>query len=46
VISRQLTSDTDLVNLDVDYVCWDHGIEMPAWAEQLVQGWPGSAMEG
>lgn len=38
--------DTDLVNLDVDYVCWDHGIEMPAWAKQLVQGWPGSAMGG
>ena len=38
--------DTDLVNLDVDYVCEQHGIEMPAWAKGLVQGWPGSATGG
>jgi hypothetical protein len=38
--------DTDLVNLDVDYVCEQYGIEMPAWAKELVRGWPGSAMGG
>jgi hypothetical protein len=31
--------DTDLTGLDVWYVCQDYGIEMPAWAKQVVQGW-------
>jgi hypothetical protein len=38
--------DTDLFNLDVDYVCEEHGIEMPAWATELVRRWPGSATGG
>ena len=38
--------DTDLFNLDVDYVCEEYGIEMPAWAKELVRGWPGSATGG
>ena len=38
--------DTDLFNLDVDYVCEENGIEMPAWATELVRGWPGSATGG
>lgn len=38
--------DTDLVDLDVDYVCDQYGIEMPAWAKELVRGWPGSATGG
>jgi hypothetical protein len=38
--------DTDLFNLDVDYVCEEHEIEMPAWATELVRRWPGSATGG